>query len=464
VNRIVAAALLAAAPICAQAADLEVKAPADRAPIAQIYDWTGFYVGANAGVGVGRDLTTVTSPATSFLEVSYQSPFGALGGAQAGYNWQAGHWVFGLETDIQGADLHDDHTCIAGCTLARALRLDQRIDWFGTARGRVGYASGPVLTYVTGGFAYGNVKDTIANTFTPLGGAGTTTNTFVFQGTRTGYALGSGVEASLGGNWTGKIEYLYFDLGSQSVTTVANSFSYAYREHIFRGGLNYRIGSGAYSPIAVMNWNGFYLGANAGSGLGRDQSALLFGSMPQITLNPLGFIGGVQASYNWQAANWVFGVEADIQGSTQRDDKACLVNCNAVTFARLDQRLPWFGTVRGRLGYAVGSNLFYATGGFAYGEVKTRIDSTLGGLNTADISNIKGGWTAGAGIETAFELFGLLGPGWTSKTEYLYADLGSSSDSFTNGFVTTTFTTRAQEHIFRTGLNYHFNSPVVARY
>ena len=443
---------------------MAVRAPVYKVTVTQIYDWTGLYFGVNAGVGIGRDLTTITTPANNFLEVSYQSPFGALGGAQAGYNWQAGRWVFGLETDLQGTDLHDDHTCISSCIPTRSIRFDQRIDWFGTARGRVGYASGPVLTYLTAGFAYGDVKDTIANTFVPLRAARTVTDTSASEGIRTGYALGSGIEASLGGNWTGKIEYLYLDLGSRSVAIGVNNFSYEYREHIFRGGLNYRIGSNAYSPVAVMNWDGFYLGANAGFGLGRDQSALLFASMPQITMNPNGLIGGIQAGYNWQAANWVFGMEADMQGSTQRDDKACVFNCNAVTFARLDLRLPWLGTVRGRLGYSVGSNLFYATGGLAYGEVKTRIASTFGGINTADISNTKGGWTAGGGIETPFELFGLFGPGWTSKTEYLYADLGSSADAFTNNGVTTTFTTRAREHIFRTGLNYHFNSPVAAKY
>jgi outer membrane immunogenic protein len=147
-----------------------------------------------------------------------------------------------------------------------------------------------------------------------------------------------------------------------------------------------------------------------------------------------------------------------------RDDKACVFNCNAVTFAQFDQRLPWLGTLRGRIGYAAGSNLFYATAGLAYGEVKTRIFSSFGGTNTVDISNTKAGWTAGAGIETPFELFGLFGPGWTSKTEYLYVDLGTSTTPFTNNGVTTTFVTGATEHIFRTGLNYHFNQPVLAKY
>jgi outer membrane immunogenic protein len=467
VKKIAAAALMSVASVSAYAADLPVKAPIYKAPATAVYDWTGFYVGVNAGLGVGRDLTTINSPATNFTESSHQSPLGALGGVQAGYNWQAGRWVFGVEADFQGADLHDNYTCVSSCLPIRSLTFDQRIDWFGTARGRVGYTTGPVLTYVTGGFAYANVKDTIYNTFIPLGGLGLplTTVTTTNQEVRTGYAIGSGVEASLGGNWTGKIEYLYLDLGSRSTTVGANTFGFEYHEHIFRGGLNYRIGApDSRVAVAAANWSGFYLGANGGAGLGRDHSELQFTSLPHITLSPLGFIGGVQGGYNWQAANWVFGVEADIQGSTMRDDKACVFNCNAVTFAQFNQRLPWLGTLRGRIGYAAGSNLFYATGGLAYGEVKTRIFSSFGGTNTVDISNTKAGWTAGAGIETPFELFGLFGPGWTSKTEYLYVDLGGSTTPFTNNGVTTTFATNTTEHIFRTGLNYHFNQPVVAKY
>src|SRR5437899_10016566 len=116
---------MTAASISAHAADLPVKAPTFKAPVAAIYDWTGFYVGVNAGIGVGRDLTTISAPATNFTEISYQSPFGALGGVQAGYNWQAGHWVFGVEADIQGADLHDNSACVCTCVAAKAATLDQ---------------------------------------------------------------------------------------------------------------------------------------------------------------------------------------------------------------------------------------------------------------------------------------------------------------------------------------------------
>ena len=133
--------------------------------------------------------------------------------------------------------------------------------------------------------------------------------------------------------------------------------------------------------------------------------------------------------------------------------------------AAYDATLPWFGTVRGRLGYSVGSTLFYATGGLAYGSIKTKINTnSFVGPVTQSFSHTSAGWTAGAGIETPFTLLGLLGPNWTSKTEYLYVDLGSKSDSLIIGATPATATRSVTEHVFRTGINYHFNSPVVAKY
>jgi outer membrane immunogenic protein len=256
------------------------------------------------------------------------------------------------------------------------------------------------------------------------------------------------------------------------------------REQIFRVGLNYRVGANgaAYVPPPASNWAGFYLGGNIGSGFARDRTvySLTFAgtSTELFNLSPAGINGGIQAGYNWQAANWVFGLEADIQASNQRDDRTCVQTCNPlgvggpVLFAAYDARLPWFGTVRGRIGYSIGPTLLYATGGFAYGSVKTKITAAfLGFPGNLDISSIKGGWTVGGGIETPFTfLAGVFGNNWTAKTEYLYVDLGTQEGDFGIpifgglAVVAATHSTQVREHIFRTGLNYHFNSPVVAKY
>ena len=377
-------------------------------------NWAGFYLGGNFGSGTGRDRSSfVGSGANEFFNLA---PDGINGGVQAGYNWQAGHWVFGVEADIQGADLHDNYTCVSSCLPTRAITFDQRIDWFGTARGRLGYASGPVLTYVTGGLAYANVKDTIANTFIPaFGGIALplTTATAVNQEVRTGYAIGSGVEASLGGNWTGKIEYLYLDLGSRSTTIGANTFGFEYREHIFRGGLNYRIGApDARVAAAAMNWSGFYLGANAGYGWGHsDEFAAFFGTRANFDIS--GGLAGGQVGYNWQAGAWVFGVEADgdwadIDGSVRCPNPA--FSCTA--------KLRDLASFRGRVGWATGPALLYATGGLGYANVRYSTLTAAGGMPGPGMTGVytadRWGYAVGAGLEYGFA------PNWSAKLEYMH--------------------------------------------
>jgi outer membrane immunogenic protein len=487
-KRIVVSAALLAAGTGAQAADLPTKAPLYKAPMtAQVYDWTGFYFGANAGVGLGRSLTQLTIPdgTTVFAERSRFGAAGAIGGGQVGYNWQFSSIVLGAEADLQGSSIDDSRTCGLYCqpsTPGISARYDQKLDWFGTVRGRIGLASGPVLSYFTGGLAYGGVKTSVTESLPGPGGTVSLASAGV-SGTRTGWVIGSGIEAALGGNWTGKLEYLYLDLGTESgalpfSTLPGQSISSDIREHIFRAGVNYRIGgNGGTAPEATANWTGLYAGGNGGSGTAIDKStspvSSTAGGAPvfdeAFNLSPDGYLGGAQIGYNWQAANWVFGLETDIQGSTQRDNKACQYVCNAASAGpaeqvSYDQRLPWFGTTRARLGYSVGSSLFYATGGLAYGEVRTSIDYMLSSHANVEFSHTATGWTVGAGIETPLELFGLLGKNWTAKTEYLYVDLGSSSDSNALPGEYWKFGTHVQEHIFRSGLNYHFNSPVVARY
>ncbi len=470
---VIAAAAFSAAP--AFAADLPMKAPAMKAPLAAVYDWTGFYFGVNAGVGIGRDLTQWSLG--PFTPTSYLTPFGAIGGAQMGYNWQAGNWVFGLEADIQGAGLRDDRTCTFFCTSAGLFAsFDQKLDWFGTARGRVGLATGPVLSYFTGGFAYGGVKTSVTDDIGALPGSASISET------RTGWTFGSGVEAALGGNWTGKIEYLYLDLGTQSgvYTTggATRTFSSDIRENIFRVGLNYRIGGKpAYAAVAAANWSGFYAGGNFGGGTARNLASVTViddlgnvNGAETFNLSPAGYLGGGQIGYNWQATNWVLGFEVDFQGTSLKDDKSCQFACaiSAPQFQFIDQRLPWLGTVRGRLGYAAGSSLIYATGGLAYGEVTNRVEETIGAASFKDeFKHTKTGWTVGGGLETPLDLFGWFGRNWTAKTEYLYVDLGKTTDSYSVFVFDHTIETRVQEHIFRTGLNYHFNAvpaPVAARY
>jgi outer membrane immunogenic protein len=479
------AAAFALVSSSAMGADLPVKTPLKAPPVESGYSWAGFYLGVNAGYSVGRDLgqrTNFTNPAPGLLNNFsswHESPAGALGGIQAGYNWQINRLVFGIEADLQAADQKDRACLICSPTGDGSFLVDQRLPWFGTVRGRVGLAAGPVFSYFTGGLAFGRVETDLS---LPI--AGFPTTSVSQHENKTGWTFGSGVEAALGGNWTGKIEYLYVSLGS-TTTPFFNSgtgnsrtaYTGDIRDHIFRAGVNYRLGpvtgSGAETAPAVAfgGWSGFYLGVDGGSGIARNPSALAvsFNGVPttneQLKLSPKGYLAGVLAGYNWQSGNWVLGVEADIQGARLKEDSVCLVVCVAGAITDLvEQKVSWFGTARGRLGYAAGPALFYVTGGLAFGDLKTTIVETVAIAPTvvAGRSDTKTGWTAGGGMELAVT------SNWSTKTEYLYMDLGSTSLAFSNpvpgALLDHVFQSDSRTHIFRTSLNYRFGAPVIAKY
>lgn len=209
------AALGLVAAGAASAADLPSRKGPVVAPVyAPVFTWTGFYVGANAGYGWGNvNAGTVFNNRT----VNIDDLDGFVGGGQVGYNYQMGQFVVGLEADIQGADLNSGSSFFGDRV---------RTEWFGTVRGRVGVAFDRFMPYVTGGWAYGNVKTTI-------GGVGSTDKTHTG-----GYAIGGGLEYAFTNNWTAKVEYLYVDLGEKTVfnsgVKVGTDFS------VVRAGLNYK--------------------------------------------------------------------------------------------------------------------------------------------------------------------------------------------------------------------------------
>ncbi len=188
----------------------------------------------------------------------------------------------------------------------------------------------------------------------------------------------------------------------------------------------------AFVPAPLFNWTGFYVGGNVGYGWASTGVTGLSGSS-----NLNGFLGGGQIGYNWQGASpLVFGFEADFQGTGQNRRDTLL------GFG-VKQELPWFGTVRGRVGYAFDQAMIYATGGLAYINYKMTV-SGLGGTASSDTS--KAGWTVGAGIEWMFA------PKWSTKLEYLYLDTGNTSATLFG----VPFTGRAKDNIVRVGMNYHF--------
>ncbi len=264
---IVAAGLSLVACACADAAG---------APPA-VYSWTGVYAGGNFGYGFGEpngetNLTgfgaTTTFGPFAFADSNPLTLHGILGGGQIGYNWQvAPHWVTGVEADFQGSDetssLSTSDT-YAGRRIGfqasgTATSNDSaQIAWFGTARGRVGYAVDQFLVYGTGGLAYGRVQlqATAPDSGTTQFICGPSCGPIPFGGTASfggstlnlGWTAGAGVEGALTDNWTWKAEYLYVDLGSLTVSAAGPlaGESATLHAHFFtdvvRVGFNYRLG------------------------------------------------------------------------------------------------------------------------------------------------------------------------------------------------------------------------------
>jgi outer membrane immunogenic protein len=257
----------------AAAADLGGRIPTKAPPMVAAFSWTGFYVGGNIGASL-NDSRYNLDPTGCFLTGCGAGGVGGnaartdagkfnraafTGGGQIGYNWQfAPNWVFGLETDINYNGSNETTNVTIGLPFAAGstfnYSLNQKLDWFGTGRARLGFLPADrVMVYGTGGFAYGHLTSSTGINFPTSGDSysGSLTNT------RLGWTAGGGVEWAFASNWTAKAEYLYMDLGSTSYTDgclTACGAGPAFpsyqstvntREHIARIGINYLFNSGA---------------------------------------------------------------------------------------------------------------------------------------------------------------------------------------------------------------------------
>jgi outer membrane immunogenic protein len=288
-----------------------------KAPTTPAWTWAGLYLGVNVGYGWGKSSTdTVFSDATigtPLLATNTSAALkGVIFGGQAGFNWQSGPWVVGIEGDAQQSQQRGQATTFscAGATCnpaASAFGLNapvnasmgQRLEWFRTLRARLGRTLTPdFMVYATGGLVVGRIKTvgtisgsslTVTQGVTPSVMPGVeqsvtpgvvsggdddepiqvpvetpvdipvnipfvtasinpVSTQFTSHTTKAGWALGAGAEVRLGGNWTGKIEYLYLDFGTVSTpaglptnsTPLAINFNSHVTDHIVRVGVNYK--------------------------------------------------------------------------------------------------------------------------------------------------------------------------------------------------------------------------------
>ena len=502
--------------------------PVYKGPIETVWTWTGFYFGANAGYATGSfDTSTLYSDAWMgtplFGAQSSARLKGGIGGVQTGYNLQSGIWFAGLETDIQFSTQRNITTsvcpgavCNPGLPVDTPITVDHShsLDWFGTVRGRLGVAFTPdLVAYGTAGLAVGGIEHSasiaiggVTAGIDAVGNPTGTPMTFTARSTKTGYAVGGGIETHLGGNVTGKIEYLHMSFGTdygigstntQNTPPTAIAFASKVTDDIVRLGLNYKFDpNGADAPVYqparssengprplvakslvpwLWTWNGYYLGINAGYSWGRSNTDAFFNDIANATTfgtssidGVRGRVFGVQTGYNFQSGSWLWGVEADLQltGQVSNPVFTCpggICNPAGPVVAAFDQnqKMDWFGTLRQRFGGLVTPDLLlYVTGGAAVAGISTS-GNVFGydpngnpAVNAFSNRSINAGWTAGGGVEAH------LGGHWTGKIEYLYLDFGSVNASSTNQqnmTLTTQFNSHITDQLVRAGLNYKFD-------
>jgi outer membrane immunogenic protein len=239
----------------AEAADL----PISKAPPAPPFSWTGFYLGGNVGAGFGTTETSVNvGPAITALTgtavaatvpLSSETFNGFLGGVQAGYNWQAGVFVLGVEGDLDAASLQGNAPCLV------VLNCTMKHNWVADITGRVGVVTVErSLIYLKGGVAWEGSNFSAGNTVS-VGGTTFQVNASG-SGTQTGGLLGMGIEYAFLPNWSAKIEYNFIDFGTRSFNAPISTnpslagtplagitsipFSITENEHVVKAGVNYR--------------------------------------------------------------------------------------------------------------------------------------------------------------------------------------------------------------------------------
>jgi outer membrane immunogenic protein len=272
----VSAALLGG-PMDATAADLALKMPV-KAPVAAvaapIYSWTGWYGGIHGGYGWGNSRPgaaidpgtvalppswAINGPVPAAIAIADPQTKGGLFGAQLGYNYQLDRTVIGVETDISWSAIKG-RSDSAPFSLALTSngddgrfdgtgRLETKLDWFGTLRGRLGYSLDHVLPYITAGLAYGDIKTGLAvngSTFdtgvSPARLVASTGASASASSVHTGYALGAGTDWAVTDQWMLRAEYMYLNFGGNgSLSLPLGSVSDSgMTVHLVRGALNYR--------------------------------------------------------------------------------------------------------------------------------------------------------------------------------------------------------------------------------
>lgn len=240
-NRLLlASTFLFATGSAALAADAVTYEVAPEAPLVAAFNWTGAYVGVHLGYG-RADATVIDLDDYSFssfgdTEFDFDAD-GFLGGVHAGYNWQAGSLVYGFEADVTASDINNTvaNSMIPGSDES----FSTSIDWFGTARARLGYAAGRFLPYVTGGVAFGDIESSYDDDDVGQD------HHAVASDVVWGWTAGAGIEYAVTDAWSLRTEYLFVDLEDNRgsfETAIDGTFRFDFDNdiHVLRIGSSYK--------------------------------------------------------------------------------------------------------------------------------------------------------------------------------------------------------------------------------
>lgn len=222
----------AAQPAILPGAEAEVTAAMRGTHPVPPTDWNGFYIGAVGGFGFGQahQSDVLTRISTGWFDTE-----GPLFGGSLGFNFQRGILVFGIEADIAWSGINGTVACPNSVLACRA-----DLDWFGTARGRLGWSAGVWMPYITGGAAVTDIAVKFAGPGIPPLLPGQTN-------THLGWTIGAGIEWAFARNWSAKLDYLYAAFGRETCDATncgANPVSVRLDTTVLRGGINYRFNWG----------------------------------------------------------------------------------------------------------------------------------------------------------------------------------------------------------------------------
>ena len=469
----------------ASAADFKGPAPAAVAP----WSWSGFYLGAHAGYGWGRDPFSDAIFGNKIPPLSGINSNGFLGGFQAGANVQHGPWVGGLEIDLSGTNIKGSTSSAGTIEINPGEHADNnfytnrqiRLDRLSPCEVWVCALAKPAaLRHRWSGM------DSLQPDATVWTSSGTTGGTTA-AGTQTvstptwrfGWVAGAGVETRLwDSNWLARIEYLHFDFrdsGNFISIEGGGLTTDNLTVDVVRAGLSYKFGQGPWAgtasaayaadmPLkapqvagAPWTWSGFYLGGHFGYGWGRDPFNQLGNSLGLHGINSNGILGGLPGRH--QPAKRRMGRRPRSRPDRQRPskDRARLRHSDGedTETRRQTDRFEMLGSARARLGYLVWpSVLVYGTGGLAWTrfvqteESVTTAGGVLSSSSTSADPSWRFGWIAGAGVEAR-----LWDTNWLGRIEYLHYDFGEAQPTSFDSSSSTT-SGRLTADVVRAGLSY----------